>query len=281
MPNNSGKLYIVSTPIGNLEDITLRAKRILNEVEIIACEDTRVTKKLLSHLGIQKPLQSLHEHNESAKSIELVNKLNDGKNIAIVSDAGTPCISDPGYRLVKLAAENDIKVITIPGPCAAISGLSISGLATDSFTFIGFLPRSASKIKQVLNNLKDYPHTLIFYESPQRVLKILDHILKVLGDRKCSVSRELTKLYEETLRGNISDVISELKQRDKIRGEFVLCIEGSNDSDVDQVNIEEELRILKDSGFSLKDAVRELCSSHKLKKNEVYETALDYWNKDL
>ncbi|NIP38887.1 MAG: 16S rRNA (cytidine(1402)-2'-O)-methyltransferase [Candidatus Dadabacteria bacterium] len=273
-----GKLYIVSTPIGNLEDISQRAARILGEVDLIACEDTRVTKKLLSHLDISRPLQSYHEHNEREKSAELVKELIEGKNIALVSDAGTPCISDPGYRLVKLASENEIEVIAVPGPSAATSALSISGLPSSGFTFIGFLPRTEKKREVQLEEIKHLTQTLIFYESPGRVLKTLDTMIQVFGDRACSVSRELTKVYEETLKGNLSEVFSELNNREKIRGEFVIIVEGDKtDSTISNTDIESLLYELNKQGQSLKDAVSTICETHGLKKNDVYQTALKIW----
>jgi 16S rRNA (cytidine1402-2'-O)-methyltransferase len=273
-----GKLYIVSTPIGNLEDITFRAVRVLKEADIIACEDTRITKKLLSHLEINKRLQSYHEHNEAEKSIELVDELLKGKNIALVSDAGTPGISDPGYRLVKLASENEIEILSIPGPSATISALSVSGLPTSGFTFIGFLPRTATKRKNFLQEIKNYPQTIIFYESPHRVLKTLSAIEQVFGDRNCSVSRELTKIYEETLRGKLSEVISLIGKKEKIKGEFTIVVEGHNpDLDNKEINIQSELNKLKKAGKSLKKAVKEVCDIYNLQKNEVYKTALKIW----
>jgi 16S rRNA (cytidine1402-2'-O)-methyltransferase len=274
-----GKLYIVSTPIGNLEDITNRAVRTLKEVDIIACEDTRVTKKLLNYLSVTKPLQSYHEHNETEKSIEVVNELLKGKNIALVSDAGTPGISDPGYRLIKLASESGIEVLTIPGPCAAISALSISGLPTSSFTFIGFAPRTEKKRKDFLEEIKNYPQTNIFYESPYRALKTLKSIQQVFGDRNCSVSRELTKIYEETIRGKLSEVISILEKKEKIKGEFTIVVEGHNTNFSNtQIDIEPELIKLKKQGKSLKEAVKEICGIYKAQKNEVYKTALKIWS---
>lgn len=274
-----GKLYVVSTPIGNLEDITLRASRILGEADIIACEDTRVTRKLLSHLGIKKTLLSYHEHNESEKSEEIVNELKNGKSVAVVSDAGTPCISDPGYRVVKHASENGIDVISIPGPCAATSALSISGLPTSGFTFIGFLPKTATKIKDKLQKVKYYPETLIFYESPNRVINTLSAIQDILGNRHCSVSRELTKIYEETIRGTLSKVIEKLVEKDKIRGEFTIVVTGQNPDLLEpKIDIELELIKLKKTGKTLKEAVSIMTDRFNLQKNDVYKTALKIWD---
>jgi len=275
----TGKVYIVSTPIGNLEDFTLRALRILKEVDLIACEDTRVTKKLLSHYQIQKPLTSYHEHNEKEKAEELVALLESGKNIALVSDAGTPGVSDPGYRLVKLASEKGIEIIPVPGPSAAIAALSVSGLSTSSFAFFGFLPKSDKKMKDLLEDIIEYSQTLIFYESPNRVLKTLSNILATLGDRQVSVSRELTKMFEETLRGTVSKVIGALEGRKSIKGEFTIVVEG-NGIKADEASsevMEEQLKICRDKGLSLKDSVKMITQEYRISKSKVYKEALKVW----
>jgi 16S rRNA (cytidine1402-2'-O)-methyltransferase len=270
-----GKLYIVSTPIGNLEDITLRAIKVLKEVDLIACEDTRVTKKLLSYYQIQKPLTSYHEHNEEVKAKELLSLLEVGKNIALVSDSGTPGISDPGFRLISLAREKGIKVFPIPGPSAAIAALTVSGLPTSSFTFFGFLPKSVKKRKEFLESIKESDQTLIFYESPNRVIETLEEIFEVLGDRQVSVSRELTKMFEETLRGKISSIIETLKQKEKIKGEFTIVLEGKvNEIMVSNDIIEKELKIFREKGLSLKDTVKEVSRNLGLSKSRVYKEAL-------
>jgi len=274
-----GKLYIVSTPIGNLGDITFRAVKTLKVIDLIACEDTRTTKKLLNYLGINKPLNSYHEHNESEKSEELVKELLKGKNIALVSDAGTPGISDPGYRLVKLASENEIEILTIPGPSAATSALSISGLPTSSFTFFGFLPRTVNKRKDFLEKIKNYPQTIIFYESPFRVLKTLKAIQEIFGDRNCSISREMTKIYEETIRGKLAVVIAILGKKEKIKGEFTIIVGGSSNNNnlKEKINLKQVLTNLKNAEYSLKQAVKDTCNKYKLQKNEVYKIALIIW----
>jgi len=276
-----GKLYIVSTPIGNLEDITLRALRILREVDIIACEDTRVTKKLIFHHQILKPLTSYHEHNEIEKAEELVTLLESGKNIALVSDAGTPGVSDPGYRLVKLASKKGIEIIPVPGPSAAIAALSVSGLPTSSFAFFGFLTKSGKKRREFLENIRDYTETLIFYESPNRILETLRAMLETLGDRQISVSRELTKMFEETIKGCITKVIAILEERDKLKGEFTIVVEGKSDREKDTTSevIEDELRNLKEKGFSLKDSVKQVSQNYKVSKSKVYKEALKIWGK--
>jgi len=276
-----GKLYIVSTPIGNLEDITLRAIRILKEVDLIACEDTRITKKLLSHYQIQKPLTSYHEHNEKEKAEELLLLLESGKNIALVSDAGTPGLSDPGFRLVRLASEKRIEVIPIPGPSAAIAALSVSGLPTSSFVFFGFLPKSDKKRREFLEEIRKYPQTLILYESPKRVIETLKSILEVLGDRQVSVSRELTKMFEETFRESVSKVIEILGERRELKGEFTIVVEG-NGGKMEETPfkvMETQLRIRREKGLSLKDSVKEVSQKYRISKSKVYREALRIWGK--
>ncbi|MCI0454711.1 MAG: 16S rRNA (cytidine(1402)-2'-O)-methyltransferase [Candidatus Dadabacteria bacterium] len=270
-----GKLYVVSTPIGNLEDITLRAIRILKEVDLIACEDTRVTKKLLSHYQIQKPVTSYHKHNEEVKAKELLSLLEAGKNIALVSDAGTPGISDPGYRLISLSQEKGIELISIPGPSAAIAALSVSGLPTSSFSFFGFLTKSSKKRREFFESIRESSQTIILYESPNRIIETLYEILEVLGDRQVSVSRELTKMFEETLRGKISRVIEILKQKEKIRGEFTIVLQGKvNETVVPKDIIEKELKVFREKGLSLKDTVKEVSRKLRLSKSKVYKEAL-------
>jgi 16S rRNA (cytidine1402-2'-O)-methyltransferase len=218
-------LYIVSTPIGNLEDITLRALRILKEVDLIAAEDTRHTSHLLKHYDIHTPLTSYFEGNELKKKEFILSKLKHGDRIALVSDAGTPGISDPGFRLIQLAIENQIPVVPIPGPSALISALSIAGLPTDAFLFKGFLPHKSKKRQDLLKQLKEVRETLIFYESPHRLAETLRDILETLGDREMVLTRELTKVYEEVLRGRVSQIRSQIGER-KLKGEITLVIEG-------------------------------------------------------
>jgi 16S rRNA (cytidine1402-2'-O)-methyltransferase len=220
-----GTLYIVSTPIGNLEDITLRAVRILKEVDLIAAEDTRHTGLLLRHFGIQKPLTSYFEGNELKKKEWILSRLNQGDRIALVSDAGTPGISDPGFRLIQVAIENQIPIVPIPGPSAVITALSVSGLPTDAFLFKGFLPHKSKKRKDLLKQLEETKETLIFYESPHRLNETLKDILDILGDREIVLTRELTKIYEEILRGKVSEIQHQLAEK-KIKGEITLVISG-------------------------------------------------------
>ncbi len=256
----SSKLYIVSTPIGNLEDITLRALNILKQVDLIACEDTRTTRKLLSRYQILKPLTSYHEHNEIEKAKELLSMLQEGHSIALVTDAGTPGVSDPGFRIVKLASENGVQIFSVPGPSAAIAALSISGLPTSGFTFLGFPPKQKKRLIEYLERIKDYPETLIFYESPRRVIKTLESMAEVFGERNASLGREITKMYEETLRGTLSEIVTTLKSRDNLKGEFTLVIEGNSQdkSEFDSETIDDLLLYFKKEGVSLKDAVKQV-----------------------
>ncbi len=220
-----GTLYIVSTPIGNREDITLRALRILREVDLIAAEDTRHTGLLLKQFGIQAHLTSYFEGNELRKKEFILSKLMQGERVALVSDAGTPGISDPGFRLVRAAAENRIAVVPIPGPSAVIVALSVSGLPTDAFLFRGFLPHKMKKRRDLLNELADVRETLIFYESPHRISDTLKDIYEVLGDREIVLTRELTKVYEEIIRGGVREIQTQIGER-KLKGEITLVIEG-------------------------------------------------------
>lgn len=230
-PSNSaqaaGTLYVVSTPIGNLEDITLRALRILKEVDLIAAEDTRRTGLLLKHFDIQRPLTSYFEGNELKKREVILSKLKEGKQVALVSDAGTPGISDPGFRLIQIAVENRICVVPIPGPSAVIAALSIAGLPTDAFLFKGFLPHKSKRRRDLLTQLEEVKETLVFYESPHRLPESLKDILETLGDREMVLTRELTKVYEEVFRGKVSEIQDRIAQR-KLRGEMTLVISGKS-----------------------------------------------------
>jgi 16S rRNA (cytidine1402-2'-O)-methyltransferase len=220
-----GTLYIVSTPIGNMEDITLRALRILKEVDLIAAEDTRRTGLLLKHFSIQVPLTSYFEGNELKKREFILAKLKEGKKVALVSDAGTPGISDPGFRLIQLAIENQLPIVPIPGSSAVITALSVSGLPTDAFLFKGFLPHKSKKRKDLLKELEEVRETVILYESPHRISETLQDILDVLGDREIVLTRELTKVYEEIIRGKVSEIQDQIGDR-KLKGEITLVISG-------------------------------------------------------
>jgi 16S rRNA (cytidine1402-2'-O)-methyltransferase len=221
-----GILYVVATPIGNLEDITLRALRVLREVDLIACEDTRQTAKLLSHYQIQKPTTSYHEHNEAERAEALVEQLQAGKQIAIVSDAGTPCISDPGYRLVRLARQRQIRVVPIPGACSFVAALSASGRAATAFNFFGFLPARKGARVAFLKSLKAEERTLVFFESPERLLEALHDMRETLGHRQITIARELTKIYEELFSGTVQEGIDYFGPK-TVRGEIVLIVEAA------------------------------------------------------
>ena len=227
-----GTLYIVSTPIGNREDITLRGLRILKEVDLIAAEDTRHTGLLLRHFGIQTPLTSYFEGNELRKKEFILSKLTQGERVALVSDAGTPGISDPGFRLIRTAIEHEIPIVPVPGASAVIAALSVSGLPTDAFVFRGFLPHKTKKRRDLLEELADVRETLIFYESPHRISETLKDIYEVLGDRKIVLTRELTKIYEEVLRGKVSEIRLQIGER-KLKGEITLVISGKTQYEKD------------------------------------------------
>jgi 16S rRNA (cytidine1402-2'-O)-methyltransferase len=221
-----GTLYLVATPIGNLADITHRALQVLSDVDLIACEDTRHTHKLLNHYGLSTKTISYHEHNEQQRATELIERLKQGTNIAVVSDAGTPSISDPGYRLVRAAIENEISVVPVPGPSALITALIAAGLPTDEFFFAGFLPPRATARRARLNELQSVPGTLIFYEAPHRLAATLKDAYEILGEREAVVARELTKLHEEIRRGRLSQLTADYADEEKdIRGEIVVLID--------------------------------------------------------
>jgi 16S rRNA (cytidine1402-2'-O)-methyltransferase len=227
----AGTLYLVATPIGNLADITHRALQILKDVDLIACEDTRHTKKLLNHYGITTKTISYHEHNEQERAAQLADLLKQGSDIAVVSDAGTPSISDPGYRLVRAAIENETPVVPIPGPSALISALTAAGLPTDEFFFAGFLPSRSSARRSRLSELRPVPGTLIFYEAPHRLARTLQDAYEVLGEREAVVARELTKVHEEIKRGRLSELVSHYSNEEQVRGEIVVLIDRNEISD--------------------------------------------------
>lgn len=269
-----GKLYICPTPIGNLEDITIRTLNTLEEVDIIAAEDTRHSIKLLNHYEIKRPLTSYHEHNMKEKGPELIEKLNSGLNIGLISDAGMPGISDPGQDLIKLAIEGDIEVVVLPGATASITALVASGLDTSHFVFEGFLSAKKNKRLEEINDIKEEKRTIIIYESPHRLLDTLKDILSVLGNRRIGISRELTKKYEEKFRGSIEEAIEHFS-KNPVRGEFVLVVEGNLEvKEVVEINIEEKLRELILSGESKRDSIRILVEKYSLPKNQVYKESL-------
>ncbi|MFY9530107.1 MAG: 16S rRNA (cytidine(1402)-2'-O)-methyltransferase [Candidatus Acidiferrales bacterium] len=219
----AGCLYLVATPIGNLEDISLRALRVLREADLIACEDTRQTQKLLAHYDIHKRLESYHEHNEMTRAPELIIEMEQGAQIALVSDAGTPAISDPGHRLVTLCLRHGIQVVPIPGPSALIAALVASGLLTEEFTFVGFLPARGGERRKALRALQSEPRTLVFYEAPHRLLDSLEDTLEILGNRPAVIAREVTKVYEEFLRGRLEELLPELRRKPP-RGEITILL---------------------------------------------------------
>jgi 16S rRNA (cytidine1402-2'-O)-methyltransferase len=267
----SGTLYVVATPIGNLEDVTLRALRILREVDQIACEDTRQTRKLLDRHGISTRLISYHEHNEQTRAQELLRDVEAGKNIALVSDAGTPLIADPGFRIVTLARERGIQVSPIPGPSALISALSASGLPTDSFYFGGFLPAKKTQRRKVLEAMKDYPGTLVFYEAPHRIVESLQDIADVLGPRPVTLGRELTKIHEEFLAGRASELLSVLANRPQLKGEITLMVGKSETPTEDVLPIEIAFDRLLEAGVPRMEAIKQVARLHGMSKSEVYD----------
>jgi 16S rRNA (cytidine1402-2'-O)-methyltransferase len=267
----SGTLYVVATPIGNLDDITLRALRILREVDRIACEDTRQTRKLLDRHGIIKPLVSYHEHNEAARAEELLDQVAAGETIALVSDAGTPLIADPGYRIVAQARARGITVVPIPGPSAALSALSASGLATDEFFFGGFLPAKKSQRRKMLERCKSYPATLVFYEAPHRILEALEDIGEVLGPRPVTIARELTKIHEEFLTGDAAELHAELAKRPSVKGEITLMIGKGDAPAPDATPIEEAFDQLLEAGVPRMEAIKTVARERGLSKREVYQ----------
>jgi len=270
-----GTLYVVATPIGNLEDITIRAINVLKNADIVACEDTRRTKKLLSHLNIRgKNLLSYHEHNEEKQAQKLISLLKEGHSIALVSDAGTPCISDPGYRLVNLARKENIPVIPIPGPSALISALSASGFPTDRFFFGGFLPRKEKALKEELDKAFRRPFTSVYYESPHRVEKTLRLIADKFPSREIGIYREITKLNEEFLKGKADNILSELLSQDKLRGEFVILIP-PGETETPDVDLDRILEKLLSEGLSIKEASKEAARITGLPKREIYRRALE------
>lgn len=269
----SGILYVVSTPIGNLEDMTLRAIRVLKEVDIIAVEDTRHSLKLLNHYGISKPLISYWTETEKVKAEEILHKLRSGLSIALISDAGTPGISDPGAILIKKAIEEGIDIIPVPGPSAFVAALSISGLSTDEFTFLGFLPQKQTQRQKRLKEISFEKRTLIFYEAPHRILDTLFDMLEILGNREAVVIKEITKIHEEVLRGDLESLIKALKEK-KIAGEYVILVEGSKKK---ELNIEEalaEVKLLMKKGKGRKEAVKIVADEYGISKKELYEKSL-------
>lgn len=267
----SGTLYIVATPIGNLEDITFRALRILKEVDVIVAEDTRHTLKLLNHYEISKPLISYHRHNEDKKTDVLIEKLKNGENIALVSDAGTPGICDPGEEAVKMAIAEGIKVVPIPGACAMINALICSGMDTEEFVFFGFLPLNKKNRKEKLERIKNETSTIILYEAPHKIKSTLEDLKEILQDRNIVIARELTKIHEEFFRGNINEAI---KYVENIKGENIIIIEGSKTKEegnnFENMSLEEHYIFYKNQGLSKKEIIKKVAKDRNVNKNEIY-----------
>lgn len=287
MPLNSpipekktGRLYIVATPIGHLEDITIRALKVLARVDLIAAEDTRRTMQLLRTHDLKTPLVSYHEHNERQRTPELVSKLLRGAQLALVTDAGTPTVSDPGYRLVEAAVQSNIAVVPIPGPSAVIAALSAAGLPTDSFTFVGFPARKKHKRMAQLRSLADLPHAVVFYQSPRRIKAFLAELLTVLGNRRAVLARELTKMHEEFIRGPLEDISAKLDQRSQVKGECTLIVHGAESSKPTEVEIEtavEEAVTMENRPIS--DVAKSLARRLGIPRKEVYAKALEIQNR--
>ncbi len=270
-----GELYIVSTPIGNLEDITLRAIKTLEQVDIIAAEDTRHTLKLLNHLNITKPMISYHRHNEEIKTDELINRLLEGKNIALVSDAGTPVISDPGEEIVKKCLENNVKVVPIPGACAAITALIASGIDAKEFTFLGFLPLNKKNRKEKLEQIKIGENTIILYEAPHKLIQTLEEISKITEKRKIVLAKELTKIHEEYITGTAEELKSEIQQP---KGEYVIVIEKNEKTAkqeqkelLNQLSIKEHYKYYEKKGLDKKEIIKRIAKDRNVSKNEIYK----------
>ena len=273
-----GNLYLVATPIGNMEDITLRAINILKNVDIIAAEDTRHTLKLLNHLEISKPLISYYRHNEDIKSDVLIQKLKEGNNIALVSDAGTPGISDPGEEIVEKCIDEGINIIPIPGACAMVTGLIASGLDTKQFTFYGFLPMNKKLRKIKLEEMSKNKSTILIYEAPHKLISTLNDLKEYLGNRKITIARELTKIHEEFVRGTLEDIESKISN---IKGEFVLVIEGNKDENSEQnelnsMTLEEHYRYYEKKGLNKKEIIKAIAKDRNVNKNEIYKYFLEY-----
>lgn len=267
-------LYIIATPIGNLEDMTYRAVRILGEVDLIAAEDTRHSLKLLNHFGISKPLTSYFDHNQQIKGERILNALRQGKSVALISDAGTPCVSDPGYQLVRDAVAENIPVIPVPGACAAITALSASGLPTDTFTFAGFPPSRQGKRRTFLSGMSALPGTLVLYEAPHRLIETLSDIREVLGERQVIVARELTKMFEECIRGTVSQVIATVSQG-IVRGEVVILIAPGEAAPQEAEALDSVLdRLMAEGTLSIKDIAKRAAVIAGVSRSEAYSEAL-------
>lgn len=266
--DGTSTLYLIATPIGNMDDITYRALETLKRVEVIFSEDTRITNQLLKHFDIKKKLISNHQYNEEENKEKLLEYLKNGYDVGLVTDRGTPVISDPGYELAKYAIENDYNVVSIPGACAFVSALIVSNLDIFPFTFYGFLNSKQSKRRKELEDLKNLSPAMIFYESPHRLVETLTDMLNILGNRKCSISREITKKFEEVYRGNLDEVIEEVRDA---KGEFVIVIEGNKSVNTfDNLTIIEHVNLYIKEGIDKKEAIKKVAKERQLTKNEVY-----------
>lgn len=269
-----GILYIIATPIGNLEDITLRAIRILKEVDLIAAEDTRHTLKLLNHLEISKPLISYHRHNEEIRAEELIKELKTGKNIGLVSDAGTPGICDPGEEIIKKCIEESIKVVPIPGACAMINALITSGISTKEFIFLGFLPLNKKSRKEKLEEIKNANKTIILYEAPHKLKNTLNDLSDILQSREVVLARELTKIHEEYIRGTVKEL---MEKTDNLKGEMILIIEKNNKDNEEALNslnnltLEEHYNFYEKRGLNKKEIIKKIAKDRNVSKNEIYQ----------
>lgn len=267
--NNTPSVYIIPTPIGNMEDITIRAINTLKLVDVIFCEDTRVTAQLLKNFEISKKLISSHKFNEDLNDSKLLEYLKDGNNVGIVTDRGTPIISDPGYELVKVAIENNYNIISLPGPTAFVPALTMSGLSPQPFMFYGFLNNKSSKRKKELESLKNHNETIIFYEAPHRIIETLEDMLEVLGNRNISISREISKKFEEVYRGKLSELMSEMID---VKGELVIVVEGNNEEQTyDNITIIEHVNLYIKEGLSTMNAIKKVAQDRNTNKNEIYK----------
>jgi len=276
MEQKKGRLFLCPTPIGNLEDITLRVLKILKDVEVIAAEDTRVTRKLMNHYGIKKPLISYHEHNKTKKGEVIIKLLLEGRDVALVSDAGTPGISDPGEELVKAAIGENIEVVPLPGPSAFVTALIASGLSTSRFAFEGFLPKKDKEREKILNDLINEKRTIIFYESPHRIVKFLKELKEKMGNRRVVIARELTKIHEEFFRGTVEEALLKFNAEEP-RGEFVILIEGVSKEETDDISVEnlkekalEKVGEYLKGGMTKSQAVKKVSKELNISKNELY-----------
>lgn len=270
--DNKGILYIVATPIGNLEDITLRALNILKEVDLIAAEDTRHTLKLLNHFEISKPLISYHRHNEETKTEILLSKLNEGQNIALVSDAGTPGICDPGEEIIKKCIDEEIAVVPIPGACAMINALIVSGIDTKEFMFLGFLPLNKKLRQKKLEEIEESNKTIIIYEAPHKLKTTLKDLEGILENRRVVLARELTKIHEEFIRGDIKEIIN---KSENLKGEMILIIEGTSknekENEINNMTIEEQYEFYENMGLEKKEIIKKIAKDRNVSKNEIYQ----------